>query len=155
MSFSIIFYNNTSENNVLDKSITEAFTKTGSLRNETSILQPSIMIEGEASDFPPSVNYMYIADFGRYYYIEDVTTLRNNVIMVSGRVDVLMTYATQIRSCVAIIKRNAEDWNLYINDGSLMSYANDYVNSQNFPHGFDTNSLILTVLGSGSSWIGP
>lgn len=147
MSFNVVFYNNTSENNVLTKTITEQFTKTGELRNETSLLKPDIMFEGVASSFTPDVNYMYIADFGRYYYIDDVKTLRNNVIMVSGHVDVLMTYDSQIRACTGIIKRNAEDWNLYINDGSLMSYVNDYVNAQNFPGGFDSNSYVLVVNG--------
>ena len=153
MSFNIELYNNTSENNMLDKTITLQATLTGTLRNETSLLSPEILIEGSASSFTPDINYMYISEFGRYYYITDVRTVRNNVIMISGKVDVLMTYASQIRSCTGIIRRNENDWNLYINDGSLMTYANDYVNSQNFPHGFSGESLILLVKGTGQSWI--
>lgn len=148
----IDLYNNTSENNKLDKDITLVSSLSGSLRAGTSLLTPDIMIEGSAGSFTPGVNYMHIPDFGRYYYITDVTTERNNVIIIKGRVDVLKTYASQIRNCTGIIRRNAEDWNLYINDGSLMTYANDYVNAQNFPHGFSGESLILLVKGTGHSW---
>lgn len=147
MSFSIVFYNNTSENNKLDKNLTEVMTLDGVLRNETSLLKPSIQIEASASTFSPAVNYMYIEEFGRYYYIDDVQSVRNNVTIVTGHVDVLKTYAAQIRACKAIIRRQENDWNLYINDGSLITYANDWVQAKNFPGSFDDESFILMVNG--------
>lgn len=153
MSFDITLYNNTSENNRLTKNITEVTTLTGELRNETSILRPSIKVEMAAGSFPPSVNYMYIAEFGRYYFIDDVQSVRNNVTIISGHVDVLMTYNSQIRNCTAIIRRQENDWNLYINDGSLITYANDWVQAKNFPGSFSDESFILMVNGGAGSII--
>ena len=144
----IDLYNNTSENNKLDKDITLVSSLSGSLRAGTSLLTPDIMIEGSADSFTPGVNYMHIPDFGRYYYITDVTTERNNVIIIKGRVDVLKTYASQIRNCTGIIRRNAEDWNLYINDGALKTYTPTNTFTRNFPNGFTAGSYVLIMSGS-------
>lgn len=120
MSFSIILQTNTSENNKLDKTITDVVTLTGTLKTETSIIDPVILVEGDLSSYY-SVNYCTIAAFGRSYFINNIKSIRNGLFEISCHVDVLSSYKTQIRANSAILKRSERNWNLYLNDGSLQA----------------------------------
>ena len=144
----VTFYKNSSDNNVLNKSITAAFTNpiTGTLREKTSMLNPSILFEISPS-LLKDVNYMYITEFERYYFIEDIIADSNGLTRVVGRVDVLMSYADSIKDSTAIVKRNALNYNLLINDGSLVAYADGYVLAYKFSGGFNTNQLVLITAG--------
>ena len=143
----ITLYNNTSDNNVLSKDIAVVDTVSGTLRNESSLLRPTVLIEADASNFA-NVNYMYIDSFLRYYYVTDIRSVRNGIMEISGRVDPLKTYAHQIRNCTGIVRRQANDYNLLIDDGSLVSYADNKVFQRGFPLGFADDTFILIVSGS-------
>ena len=140
----ITLYSNSSDNNVVTKNISQIASLTGSLRNESGIMSPSILIQGTY----PSANYCYISDWGRYYFIEEIISVRNNISEIRCRIDTLMTYAQQIRGLTAIIKKQENDYNLYINDGSFMTYANDKVFTKGFPGSFSNDSYVLLVSGS-------
>lgn len=140
----ITLYSNSSDNNVVTKTISQVASLTGSLRNESGIMSPSILIQGTY----PSANYCYISDWGRYYFIEEIISVRNNISEIRCRIDTLMTYAQQIRDLTAIIKKQENDYNLYINDGSFMTYANDKVFTKGFPGSFSNDSYVLLVSGS-------
>ncbi len=140
----ITLYSNSSDNNVVTKNISQIASLTGSLRNESGIMSPSILIQGTY----PSANYCYISDWGRYYFIEEIISVRNNISEIRCRIDTLMTYAQQIRGLTAIIKKQENDYNLYINDGSFMTYANDKVFTKGFPGSFSDDSYVLLVSGS-------
>lgn len=146
----ITFYYNTSDNNVLDKQIQEAFTSPmlGILRDESSILAPVITVEASVSSFA-NVNYAYISEFGRYYYIEDISSIRNGLTQITMRVDVLMSYKDQIKNSSALVKRNAYNYNLLLNDGSLAAYADGHVLAYQFSSGFSTENYVLIVAGGG------
>ena len=137
----------TSEKNRIGKSISTLYTAHGALREETSIINPVIRISGANVPSLKNANYMYIPDFNRYYFITDIKSIRNGLIEISGHVDVLQTYAGQIRNNTAIIKRNANSWNLYIEDGLFKTYANPHIFTKLFPSGFKNPSFVLSVAG--------
>ena len=145
--FNIILQTNNSEKNKLDKDITDIITLSGVLKNETSIINPVILIEGDISSFT-NCNYMTIPVFGRKYFITNIRSIRNNLFEVSAHVDVLSSFATQIRSNTAIIHRQENRWNLYLNDGSFRVYQNPMVLTREFPNGFTTQEFVLAVAGS-------
>lgn len=146
----ITFYRNTSDTNVVDKELSEAFTSSfvGILREESSILAPVITLQASADRFA-NCNYAYIAEFERYYYIQDISSIRNNLTQITMRVDVLMSYKTQIRASSALVKRNAYAYNLKLNDGSLATYADGHVLAYPFSGGFNTTQFVLIVAGGG------
>ena len=137
----------TSEKNKIGKSISTLFTASGALREGTSIINPVIMISGANIPTLKNANYMHIPDFNRYYFITDIKSVRNGLVEISGHVDVLQTYAGQIRNNTAIIKRNANSWNLYIEDGLFKTYANPHIFTKEFPSGFSDPSFVLSVAG--------
>ena len=147
MSFSITLMRNMSENNKLEKTLETIGSATGVLKNETSILNPTITIEYDL-DLLKTVNYFYIQTLGRYYFLSDIRSLRNGLVEISGRVDVLTTYKDAILGNKAIISKQEKSYNCYINDGSLKAYQNPFLVTNYFPSGFSGHGFILAVAGS-------
>lgn len=147
MSFSIILQRNNSEKNKVDKTLTTIATMTGTLKNETSIIDPVIFFEASLSDLK-NCNYCTISEFGRSYFVNNIRSIRNGLVELTCHVDVLSTYKSQIRQQFAIIKRQQENWNLYLNDGSFKVYQNPMVLTKQFPAGFTAPSFVMAVAGS-------
>ena len=94
-----LFVNN-SEKNKLDKELSNEIKMTGQLREQSSIVSPSIMIK---HDNPSNFNYAYIPEFGRYYFITDITSIRNGLWEVTMHVDVLMSFKDGIKNTSIIL----------------------------------------------------
>lgn len=144
----VTLYYNSSDVNRLNKNLNRAATYSGTLRNSCSILDPTIVIEAvDLSD----VNYMYISDFNRYYFITGISVVQNNLWAITGHVDVLMTYNNNIRSCYAVLARaESKDFsNLYIDDDRFTITSRRDFQLIEFPNRVTTggDSFILTVAG--------
>ena len=150
MSFTIDLYTNTSPENFITKSVTQLGTQlTGDLREGTSIVRPGIKVA--ATSIPTGANYMYIADFGRYYFIDDIETAEYGLYIIRARIDVLMSYATAIKACSGIVYRAESDYNTYLDDGTFRAYSNPKIITKKFPAGFTATDFILAVAGSYSA----
>lgn len=159
--FDIVFQKNNSMNQKIGKSIDDVITFSGVLREGTSVIDPVIMVELPEPADPDDpeegeiterqffkCNYAYIQRFNRHYFITDMRSVRNNLVEVSMHVDVLETYKDDILDLNAIIRRQENKWNLYLDDGCLMTYQNPYVILKRFSGGFTNESIILAVAGS-------
>lgn len=71
-----------------------------------------------------NVNYAYIPEFNRYYFVDPPTVVNNKIYMLSLRVDVLMSFKSAINNLVAIIARQENEYNLYLPDPEFKVYAN-------------------------------
>lgn len=142
----IILQQNTSEMNKIDKTLTTLATMTGTLRKSSSLLKPSIEIAGNGENMT-TCNYITIPEFNRKYFVVNVTSLRENFWQIDCRVDVLTTYANEIKLQRAVIKRQENAWNMYLNDGTFKTYQNPNIVTKNFPTGFSNPSFMLAVAG--------
>ena len=117
MSFSVTIGRTSSEKRALDKTVSTVKTCTGVLQNESNVVNPSVLCKCSASSIA-TANYMTISDFGRKYFITDITAVSNDLCIVTGHCDVLSTYASGIRANTAVVARSATDgnWNLYLTD---------------------------------------
>lgn len=147
MSFEISLMRNNSAKEQLDKELSVLRTVSGTLKESTSIINPIIKIECDLSDFT-RCNYMYIPEFNRYYFVTNINSVYDGLVEFSGHVDVLTTYKDEIRRNNAIIKRQENLWNLYLNDGSFKVYQNPMVLTKSFPGGFTSHEFVLAVAGS-------
>ena len=146
MSFSINLYQNLSPDNKIGKELTEIKTVQGTMRDEVSILNPVITIEED--DALNACNYFFISEFGRYYFITDIRKPRSGLLEISGKCDVLESHKGEILANTAVIERQENLWNLYIDDGTFRSYNNPIVITKAFPSGFSGMSYILAVSGN-------
>lgn len=97
----IKLYHNNSPNNKIGKSLNSEVTYTGSLRDASKIIKPSVMIETESIS---GYDYAYIPDFDRYYFIKEKTSYRTGLWILDMEVDVLETYADDIKALDCIIE---------------------------------------------------
>lgn len=147
MAFDILLQVNNSERERIDKDISTIGTISGVLKNETSIIDPIIEIEIDLSNVV-NCNYITIFNFGRSYFVNDIRTIRNGLVELYCHCDVLSTYKNQIRSNSAIVRKQENNWNLYLNDGSFKVYQNPIVLTKAFPSGFNVQEFVLAIAGS-------
>ena len=109
-----------SEKRALDKTFSSSFSVSGTLRNQSNVVNPSIELNCPVGQIA-TCNYMVIPEFGRKYYITDMTALGEELTLVSGHCDVLATYAQGIRQNTAIVARSATqgNWNLLMTDNQI------------------------------------
>lgn len=146
MAFTISLYKTASENNKVVKALTSGKEMSGELRNQTSVINPSIRIE--SADNISTYNYAYIPEFGRYYYIADITSVRTNCWIISLRCDVLMSYSAQIKALRPIIEREEVGQSSGLIDSDMPININKKVQKFYFPYGFTKDiQYVLTTSG--------
>lgn len=149
MSFEITLQINNSEKNKVQKTVTDLITVTGSFREKTSITNPVITFAIDNSDFEviSQCNYLSIPILRRKYFVNEIKLVSNALWEVTAHVDVISSFASEIKANKAIIKRQETKWNLYLNDGVFKVYQNPKVLTKKFPTGFDALEFVLAIAG--------
>ena len=88
-------------------------TLTCMLKEGSSIINPVLIFE--RANVGHTYNYVYISDFGRYYFVNDIV-YENARIYYYCSVDVLATYKSTIGSSTAYVLRAAHAYNEYVID---------------------------------------
>ena len=144
----INFGYNKSEKNRIVKDVSFGVTREGSLKNECNIINPTVIITGGTGGFT-NINYFYIEDFGRYYFVTDIRSIRTGLVEITGHVDVLSSFADEIKNNNAILERVERNYNRLLNDGSFRIYQNRVViNNFKFTGQFNGYSYVLAMAGS-------
>lgn len=146
----IVLYLNASEPNVVAKAIATVATLTGSLREASSVTNPIIRIE---MGNPVEANYAYISDFNRYYYIDDIVSLRTNLWELHLKVDVLMSFASSIKNSLAVIEETSLEGdgrvNSYVSNDSFARLVKDKTDIIQFPDGFNEQPYFILITAGG------
>ena len=168
----ITFYNNTSENNKVDKDLAYIVELEGTLRQASSIVNPSIDVEFSNQtiflnyevvddngdnivangddvvlsyeDKIISCNYAYIDEFERYYFVNDIIMMSNKLFRVIMSIDVLMSHKDKFRQLEGFITRNEFEYNALIRD-DFVSY---YYDKEIFERMFAKGSAVDTTFTS-------
>ena len=143
----ILLYQTFSEVNKVDKDLILLATLTGNLREESSLIDPEILIDG-FSNYASDCNYVYIQEFKRYYFVKNITAVSNTLFRISLHVDVLYTYKNEIRSNHAIVSRNENEFDLMLNDGLFVTQQNPRKAQFEFPFGFTNWDFVLAIAGN-------
>lgn len=143
----IRLYNNTSDEKIVNKSISLVATLQGELKEETSLISPSIRLNLNDVNF----NYIYIPEFGRYYYVNEIRNIRKNLWEIDCHVDVLMSFKGQFKGLRAMIERTENDSN-YEKDydsNDYISKLDNFIEISEFSGGFNDNpEFILLTAGA-------
>ena len=99
MSITVSFTTDSKRENST-KQLTMSATHDCTFKNGCSMLNPTLLLELETSTFPA---YTAFKIENRYYNITDVRSVRNNLFEVSGEVDVLATYKSNILATTAYV----------------------------------------------------
>ena len=142
----LTLYNNKSPKNKIGKILTNPYNLTGTLRAETSTTSLQILIE--SVDLNP-YNYLYIAEFNRYYFMTDVISVRTGLWLVNASIDVLESFKSEILSLNVILdsteNTGAKDykqgscWDILVKEKTdIVSFSNGLL---------DTGEFILITAG--------
>ena len=131
----------------IGKNPTTLLSLDGTLKVQTSIIDPTIIIESSDAVNLLKCNYMTIPSFNRSYFISDIKSVSNKLWEIYAHVDVLDSFKDEILANTAIIARQEKEWNLYLDDGTFKSYQNPLVMTQTFPQGFNSQEFILITAG--------
>lgn len=150
MAFTISLFKTASENNRVVKTLTDEKQLSGELRNQTSVLNPSIRIE--SADNISTYNYAYISEFGRYYYITDIVSVRTNCWVVSLRCDVLMSYKDEIQG-LNVILDNTQETGLsnYLSSPNWVNLVKTKTDIKVFPSGLSEQGEFILITAGGDS----
>ena len=165
----VTLYKNNSDNIKTDKALAYICDVEGFFRDSQSITNPILLIEYkllesivtpvydndieinydsedleiESTFNINDINYLYIEEFDRFYYVKDAEVYNNELLILPCHVDVLMSYKVEFRQLYALISRNEFFYNEYIEDDK-MSYlyeldVNEYTITTGNDFKFDTN----------------
>ena len=76
MAFTIVLQHNFSAPEKLDKEISTITTLSGTLKDPSSFIDPTVVIEATQEQMV-DCNYIRIAQFSRYYFVKGIMTLSN------------------------------------------------------------------------------
>lgn len=146
----IFLYKTESAPNVVDKNLTEVAHYTSvRLLDDTSVLTPTIEIrESGVIDKLWSINYFYIPKFKRYYFVTDLTATAG-MFQISGRVDVLKTYADKIKSSSQIVTRQEGLQDAYLHDAMIPISDKQEVVEKEFGETFDDSDSLFILVTTG------
>ena len=135
------------EKNKLNKTLSNSLQLEGTLKQETSVINPSIIIENIN---PTTYNYVFIPEFGRYYFITDIESIRTNIWRIHATVDVLMSFNQAINNCDVILSdtekmgdesyMSGEQWR------TLVKSVTDVIN---FPNGLNSTGEYILITSGG------
>lgn len=143
----ITLCNTVSEKNRIVKTLTSPLVLTGTLRDSSSVINPSFLIE--SSEFIDK-NYCYIPDFNRYYYIDDIIAYRKNMWLITCSIDVLMSYSADIKELYCIIEgTEINGANPYLTGDMWKAMEKDKTDIITFPGGLLENGEYILITAGG------
>lgn len=140
------------ERNRINKSefLTNRFVLDGSFRKSTSALNIEIDIQ-KTNPLTYNYNYMYIDEFKRWYFIDEIISVRTDLWTIMARVDVLMSFKNDIYISPAIIDKVENEMvaNLYLDDGSFVMDSRKYNEIKEFPSGLNEDGQYILICAGG------
>ena len=149
----IDLYKNLSDPDVVYKNITQIGTSISvQIWNPISIEDPELIIELDAA-LIPDVNYLYIADYGRYYVITNKEIIEGNKIHVNAHVDVMKSFFDSCKGSPVIAKRSTNKYDVRIDDPKILKLPKPTFIYRKIGDTFtasNSNNYVLTLSGKGS-----
>lgn len=142
----IKLYKSSSDPRVVSKSLSDEISyNSATARDAFDIMGGSIVIT-TSSDLS-GYNYAHVVDVNRYYYIKDITVLREGVWQLELSIDVLMTYAAEIRALHGTVDRQTNLNNGYISDPEYKALTFSQIVTKTFPNEMTNDTIILMTIG--------
>lgn len=147
MSVTITTYSISEDNHVLSPNLTPLQSSVSAIHKEnTNMLHPTLILSGNVSQ---SFNYIYISEYGRYYFLKERTFSQQKYICTFD-VDPLRSWKAQIKNLEVIANRSSSYYNTYQKDDSIPFENRSIISTQPFSNGFGGECLILAVNGGGA-----
>lgn len=158
MSVSVIFYNNKSDENVINKNITYvsslSFNNIYDINTKTPYLKGAINVLSSPTwkwqSGKQGINYAKVeSTINKYYYVTS-TEIIDGFLYIHLKCDVLMTYKPALLNSYQLISKSENNFNRYLNDPNYKSLNYNRVQFKKFPNGFTGDYKFVLLVGGGS-----
>lgn len=113
----IKLYNTSSPNNTINKVLQDEREFNITFKDTADIINPTVKLYSKSLLL---YNYAYIPDFGRYYFINNITTVPKDIYILDLKCDVLESFKDDILQATGLITRNANG-NPYFDGGDYLT----------------------------------
>lgn len=145
-TMTINLYNVPEGRNHISKTLGTPTTHTGAARGEIDTVSPVVMV---AATIRGDYNYAYISDFDMYYWIADITIVREGLTQIAMNRDPLTTFAAGVRACPCIAQRSGDlsKTTAFIPDSRVKSnaYTINQVRAASDIFGYNGKTILLTT----------
>lgn len=146
------FYNNKSDARYMNKSIDLKYNNIPlEILTPASVVRPVLKVSSGL--IGQSVNYVYVDELERYYYIRN-WTMENGHVLLECEVDVLMSFKNAIKQQNVIVSRQQKKYNLYMTDQKQKFYNTNATVVKEFPKkpfSISKSQFILCLNGASAS----
>ena len=144
----ITFYNNNSDRRCINKHLTDATTISGNIKSQYTSSGISIDIDVSVAGIT-LFQFNYMKFDNKYYCIDSVDFLSQNIIRLNCSVDLLETYKAQILEQTAVLNRSETSYNRYLTDDNLHINAYKRVQTKAFSNSFSAVSTPILIVTGG------
>ena len=133
------FYNFTKRRNSTKVPTATGTTIACTLKEPCSLKSPVLTISGDVFGY----DYAYVADFGRYYFVAEVTSICKGVTQYTLEEDVLATNKTAIGNTVAHIAYSSTGWDKDITDARIAVKGTKSIYHDSQSLGFNSTGVYI------------
>lgn len=116
-------------------------------KDSTEFLEPTIIVDYDGSWNMRDVNYIYLTDKNRYYFVNRHEFTAGKKVVYSLLEDVRKSHIDGIKNLTCTVTRNENLKNGYLPDSSYKTYAYEQIVCKAFPNKFNNDSIILMTVG--------
>ena len=145
----VTFYNTPSDPREVSKSLgTSTGSATGVLHEKVNSINMTVRLPGTCYNIVTQSNYVMLDLTQKYYFIESYE-VQNDCCYIVLKEDVLMSYATQIKTlrCTVARTENETKANAYLIDQQYKAKAYKKYVQRLFPNSIENWSYILMTVG--------
>lgn len=128
------------------------------VKTPCSMYKPRLLIKKDLLGDISTINYCYISDFGRYYFVTETTLENGGIIEIMLECDVLMSFREEINGITTLVTRQEMQKDVEIIDNEMLVQNKRTVQHKIFSNTpFDlgaisenNNCICVTVSGGGN-----
>jgi len=137
-----------SENNAINKSITTIKHVSAIVKHDCSIYRPTLILHYDST--MENINYLYIPEFERYYFITNITAMTGSRYEVTCKCDVLESFKSEILGLSVILDSTQNTGgNKYLNGDAWVHNVKDTTFIDRFPNSLPTSPQNILITAGG------
>lgn len=156
MSIQLRLYRIKEDPRTLDKTLIDSGANANRITNVDCVfkegrdyMRPVIVLRNPATSTRTIEECNYIYDTGnqRYYFVDDLVVKPNRIFEYHCHLDVLKTFASQLKALTVTLERSESDNNGYLPDSQYTALGYRAIVCEKFPQGLTTDSFVLMTTG--------
>ena len=141
----VILYRMSSDKKVYNKKKTQIAELQCDYKQPIDVVEPTVIIKGKY----PNCNYIYLADFNRYYFVEKIIGLTDDIVARKCHCDVLSS--NNITELTALVERQEFKRNTQLVDNQIPMQSNeDFIARTVGSPVIDDYNIYITTCGGGN-----